>query len=115
MRMDDEGTTTFAEIEDAQLRTPTEPLKTEKGFIYESVPRLMHSSMPVLTDFGNARLMSAENKDWWQNDLYRAPEILLGLPWSAPADVFSVGVMVSALILCSSRTLLLIYLRHWSC
>lgn len=27
-------------------------------------------------------------------DLYRAPEMLLGLPWSFPVDVWSIGVMV---------------------
>lgn len=29
------------------------------------------------------------------SDLYKAPEVLLGLPWEYPVDVFSIGVMVS--------------------
>ena len=50
--------------------------------------------IPVLNDFGQMRLMDSTNTDWCMPDLYRAPEMLLGLPWSFPVDVWSIGVMV---------------------
>lgn len=48
----------------------------------------------ILTDFGSARLVDAGNKDWWMPDTYRAPEVLLGLPWDHEVDLWSIGVMV---------------------
>lgn len=35
-----------------------------------------------------------ENRDWWMSDLYRAPEVLLQLPWGFPVDIWAIGVMV---------------------
>ena len=49
---------------------------------------------PVLTDFGVARAAKVTHKGWDMADTYRAPEILLGLPWSCEIDVWSLGVMV---------------------
>ncbi len=53
------------------------------------------SGIPILTDFGQMRLAEPMNNDWWMSDSYRAPEVLLKLPWAFPVDVWSVGVMVS--------------------
>lgn len=60
--------------------------------VYDSKPRttLGLSDHPVLTDYGQMRLVEGcVNQDWWMSDLYRAHEMLLGLPWC------SISVMVS--------------------
>ena len=40
------------------------------------------------------RSVEPGNSDWWMPDLYRAPEVLLVLPWGYPVDMWSIGVMV---------------------
>ena len=57
------------------------------------------SGHSILTDFGSARLLkpSATTEGWWMPDTYRAPEVLMGLPWDHGVDIWSIGVMVSAL------------------
>lgn len=70
----------------------------EGGPVYSSrflEPEL--SGIPILTDFGQTRFMLPQSTDWWMPDLYRAPEILLKLPWGFPVDIWCVGVMVNHL------------------
>ena len=65
--------------------------------VYESrVPPLDDGHDPILTDFGQMRLAEeAGNNEWCMPDLYRAPEVLLKLPFSFPVDVWSMGIRVS--------------------
>ncbi|KAK0261951.1 hypothetical protein LTR35_017780 [Friedmanniomyces endolithicus] len=48
-----------------------------------------------LTDFGSARLASSTHQDWWMPDTYRAPEVLMGVPWGCQVDVRSIGRWIS--------------------
>lgn len=50
---------------------------------------------PTLCDFGEARFGSTTYTDLIQPDQYRAPEVILGIPWDEKVDIWSVGVMVS--------------------
>lgn len=44
--------------------------------------------IPILTDFGQMRLAEeGGNQEWCMPDLYRAPEILLKLPFGFPVDM----------------------------
>lgn len=87
----------FKYIEDEELQDPSVPIMSNGDIIYKSrTPMLELSGGPVLTDFGQMRLAEPVNKDWWMSDLYRAPEVLLNLPWGYPVDIWSVGVMVSS-------------------
>lgn len=73
------------------------------------------SGIPILTDFGQMRLAEPINNDWWMSDSYRAPEVLLKLPWGFPVDVWSVGVMVSRKVKFQGRQLVLMtIIRHSS-
>lgn len=47
-----------------------------------------------LVDYGEARSTKEQSSTQAQPDLLRAPEVLLGHPWSAPVDVWSVGCLV---------------------
>jgi serine/threonine protein kinase len=97
MQLEDHSS--LKDIEDQELRSPSVPVTTTNGAapVYRSrQTNLELSGLPVLTDFGQMRLAEGQtNQDWWMSDLYRAPEVLLGLPWEYPVDVWSIGVMVS--------------------
>lgn len=50
----------------------------------------------VLSDFGTT-VRGEVVQDWdAQPDVYRCPEVMLGAPWSYPADIWNLGAMVCA-------------------
>ena len=51
---------------------------------------------PVLCDFGEARYGQATYTDEIQPWAYRAPEVMLKIPWSFSADIWNVGVLVGS-------------------
>lgn len=57
---------------------------------------------PILSDFGEARFSSGIGSQWKdvQPLIYRAPEVLLRMPWDEKIDIWNVGVLV-----CISRIL----------
>ena len=66
--------------------------------IYESrsLDNTRDPGRPVLTDFGEARLGSTTYTGLIQPSQYRAPEVLLEMPWDSKVDIWNVGVMVSS-------------------
>lgn len=50
--------------------------------------------MPLLSDFGEARLGNV-HEGLIQPDIYRAPEVILGMSWTSKVDIWNVGVLVS--------------------
>ena len=50
---------------------------------------------PILCDFGEARFGKETYTDDIQPYIYRAPEIILGIPWTYSVDIWNVGVLVS--------------------
>ncbi|KAI4123119.1 MAG: hypothetical protein LQ338_005432 [Usnochroma carphineum] len=86
----------FRSVEERESQEPSVPTINDGALVYSSRDTMEQvSGNPVLTDFGQMRLAEPINKAWWMPDIYRAPEVLLGLPWGFPVDVWSVGVMVS--------------------
>lgn len=55
---------------------------------------------PVITDFGAAYLGEPDQK--YRGDImpgvYRAPEVIAGMEWSAKVDIWAMGVMVGSRI-----------------
>jgi serine/threonine protein kinase len=49
----------------------------------------------VLCDFGEARLGEYDNMADIQPYQYRAPEVILDIPWDEKVDIWNVGVIVS--------------------
>ncbi|KAK2810901.1 hypothetical protein FQN50_002492 [Emmonsiellopsis sp. PD_5] len=97
-----EDNSSLKDIEDQESQGPSVPIVTTDGAapVYRSrETKLELSGLPVLADFGQMRLAEGQiNQDWWMSDLYRAPEVLLGLPWGYPVDVWSIGVMTLELM-----------------
>lgn len=52
---------------------------------------------PVFCDFGEARFGQVTYTDDVQPYQYRAPEVILDVPWGQKVDIWSVGVMVRPL------------------
>ncbi|KAH8429436.1 uncharacterized protein LDX57_007099 [Aspergillus melleus] len=91
----------FKDIEDQELQDPSIPIISDSGVpIYPSrEPFLELGGIPVLTDFGHLRDDDGRiNQDWIMPDLYRAPEVLLQIPWTFQVDMWSVGVMTLELL-----------------
>ncbi|KAL2813075.1 kinase-like domain-containing protein [Aspergillus cavernicola] len=57
-----------------------------------SIPIISDSGAPLRDDDGRI------NQDWIMPDLYRAPEVLLQIPWTFQVDMWSVGVMTLELL-----------------
>ncbi|TFK89729.1 kinase-like protein [Polyporus arcularius HHB13444] len=49
---------------------------------------------PYLCDFGEARIGRTTYTGLIQPEQYRAPEVILGMPWNEKVDIWSVGVMI---------------------
>ena len=85
--------------EEFEAEHPSAPLEDNGYPIYPSrgspLSSMALGSEPILCDFGSSRLASPENKGWWMPDTYRAPEVLMGLPWGYSVDIWSIGVMVT--------------------
>ncbi|KAJ5953482.1 kinase-like protein [Penicillium verhagenii] len=98
MEIDDD--TSLQAIEDQESQDPSLPITSTTEdmpiVVYKSRPTMLAlSGHPILTDYGQMRLVEGcLNQDWWMSDLYRAPEVLLHLPWGFPADIWSIGVMM---------------------
>ncbi|KAK7431825.1 hypothetical protein QQZ08_001766 [Neonectria magnoliae] len=61
--------------------------------IYQSQPLPITNGMPVLCDFGQARIGDKHSGDVMP-DFYRAPEVILGMEWDSKIDIWSMGVMI---------------------
>lgn len=70
--------------------------------------------MPILSDFGDARIGEVHN-GLIQPDIYRAPEVMLGMSWTAKVDIWNVGVLVRHRTqpTCPSRRGLTEYPKIW--
>nr|VWP02166.1 Chitin synthase export chaperone [Ganoderma boninense] len=90
---------TLAAFEEAE-RTDPLPRKDAGGgrTIYlsralETAPE--HYGKPVLCDFGEARIgLATKHTGLIQPDQYRAPEVVLGVPWDEKVDIWTVGVLI---------------------
>ncbi|GAB1194053.1 hypothetical protein APSETT444_003292 [Aspergillus pseudonomiae] len=79
--------------------TEPSPRKTDGSYtVYQSRPFLRKKGwrgfgMPFLSDFGEARLGDV-HEGLIQPDIYRAPEVILGMSWTSKVDIWNGGVLV---------------------
>ncbi|KAF2769192.1 putative serine/threonine protein kinase [Teratosphaeria nubilosa] len=88
----------FQNFEKAELENPS-PRKIDGDRMkYESrgliLPSAGTTGCPVLCDFGEARFGKESYTDDIQPFAYRAPEVILEIPWSYEVDIWNVGVMI---------------------
>ncbi|RAK98524.1 kinase domain protein [Aspergillus ibericus CBS 121593] len=97
-----EDPTVLANFMDSQLEHPMAfKIDLTGRAVYQSRsdfgPLRSLRSIPQLVDFGLATRLE-EDDDWgvWpiQPDHYRAPEVILGIGWQMPADIWNLGVLL---------------------
>ncbi|KIV88507.1 hypothetical protein PV10_08188 [Exophiala mesophila] len=89
----------FKYIEEQESQDPSTPIMYNGVALHRSWPAITEvSGHPIVTDFGKMRLAEPMNTDWCMPDIYRAPEVLLKLPWYFLVDIWSVGVMTLELL-----------------
>ncbi|KAI3005603.1 hypothetical protein CBS147346_4269 [Aspergillus niger] len=87
----------FTDIEENELQRPVPRKEVDERTIYMSrelkVPKGIGA--PVLCDFGSAMVVNDEyQRVFIQPQIYRAPEVILGVPWTYSADIWNVGCMI---------------------
>lgn len=50
--------------------------------------------LPLLSDFGQARIGPGDHEGVIQPTLYRAPEVVLGMKWDSEVDIWNLGALV---------------------
>jgi serine/threonine-protein kinase SRPK3 len=95
LRIEDKGLLPF--FENAEMTKPSARKTIGPHTVYDSRGLLWtkNHGRPVLCDFGEARFGQESYTDDIQPYPYRAPEVILKIPWSYGVDIWNVGVMVS--------------------
>ncbi|KAK3048122.1 hypothetical protein LTR09_010461 [Extremus antarcticus] len=79
-----------------ELEYPTPRKFVDGNPIYMSrrfgLPR--EFGQPILSDFGSAVRGDIEHDEDVQPNIYRAPEVMLEVPWSYPIDIWNLGCMI---------------------
>ncbi|EKM75280.1 hypothetical protein AGABI1DRAFT_103042 [Agaricus bisporus var. burnettii JB137-S8] len=93
-----EDTTVLEKFEQVELEHPTPRKEIDGRIIYLSrkldIPTGQGFGLPVLCDFGSAAWGEEKHEEDVQPDVYRSPEVILGVPWSYEVDIWNVGCMV---------------------
>jgi serine/threonine-protein kinase SRPK3 len=87
----------LGDFEKAERESPIPRKIDGDRVIYETrtLDNAKKPGRPVLTDFGEARFGQATYTDIIQPVQYRAPEVVLQIPWDYKVDIWNVGTMVS--------------------
>lgn len=56
------------------------------------------SSTIKVIDFGSSTFEEAHHSSVVSTRHYRAPEVILGIPWSFPCDIWSIGCIIVELL-----------------
>ncbi len=100
LRVEDEGI--FADYEREETLAPSvRKVITEERTIYASRPfrrpRAHAYGVPVLCDFGEARIGAPNAYAEIQPEIYKSPEILMQFEWGHAADIWNAACVVSQL------------------
>jgi len=98
-----EDDTIFKTFEEEEWTEPSTRKIENDRIIYETrnvdIPDNPYHA--VLCDFGDAQFGEETYIGEVMPDLYRAPEIVLGIPWNEKIDIWSVGLLVREELLTS--------------
>jgi len=84
----------FIRFERDERELPIPQFELASRAVYISRPMPLTKGAPSLSDLSEARFEDPENADLVMPDLYRAPEVVLGMPWSYPVDVWGFAMTV---------------------
>ncbi|RDL34660.1 Uncharacterized protein BP5553_07788 [Venustampulla echinocandica] len=88
----------FSDFEEKELQRPVprKEVDIDGRTIYMSRDLRIPNDLgaPVLCDFGSAVLGDQYHSEFIQPNIYRAPEVILGVPWTYSVDIWNVGCMI---------------------
>lgn len=84
----------FARFERDEGEHPLPRKELPGRTVYISRPMPLTKGAPLLCDLSEARFGDARNTDLVMPDVYRAPEVILGMPWSYPVDTWGFAMTV---------------------
>lgn len=84
----------FEEFEYGERRCPAPRKELADRTIYISRPMRVTSGLVQISDLSEARFGDSENTDVVMPDVYRAPEVILGMNWSYPVDIWGLAMVV---------------------
>lgn len=92
-----EDDSVFSDFEQQELQNPCPRKEVDGRTIYISQELRMPKNWgaPVLCDFGSAVPGDVVHYEDIQPNIYRAPEVILEVPWTYSVDIWNVGCMVS--------------------
>ncbi|KAK4495633.1 hypothetical protein PRZ48_012901 [Zasmidium cellare] len=89
----------LAKFEQDELQEPSARKELPGRTIYTSRPVWPTArGWPSLSDFSEARFGGSEHTDLVMPDVYRAPEVILDMPWSYPIDVWGFAMVIWDLV-----------------
>ena len=91
-------TSYLSRFEEAEVTGPSPRKVLKDRTIYKSLGFLPRGGLPVLADFGEARLGNGEHSDDIMPNVYRAPEVMLRSSWSYKVDLWNVAMVVSRVV-----------------
>ncbi|KAH8710405.1 Serine/threonine-protein kinase SRPK [Beauveria bassiana] len=86
----------LVDFEQGELQAPCPRKELEGRYIYMSRELKMPKNLgaPVLCDFGSAVDGGVDHLEDVQPNIYRAPEVILEVPWTYSVDIWNVGCMI---------------------
>lgn len=84
----------LVDYENDEFERPVPRKVVDDRTIYLSRPLPFTFGPPVLCDLGEARFGGQEHREDIMPDVYRAPEVILGMNWDYKVDIWSVAMMV---------------------
>jgi hypothetical protein len=88
----------LAKFEQYEMKNLCPRKELDDRTICLSRPMPLTKGEPSITDLSDARFGDAKHTHRIMPNVYRAPEVILGLPWSYPVDIWGFGMVVSLLI-----------------
>lgn len=90
----------FRDFEENELQDPCPRKEVNGRTIYVSQELRMPKEWgaPVLCDFGSAVPGDIKHTEDIQPNIYRAPEVIMEVPWTYSVDIWNVGCMVRELV-----------------